>query len=54
VAAIAKTIEEGMTRDGSQMPHFDHLSTRERESLALFVIGIRNQSESDTSRRSTP
>ena len=43
VTAIANTIANGLTRDGSQMPKFDHLSRRERESLALFVISIRNQ-----------
>ncbi|HUK34165.1 MAG TPA: cytochrome c [Vicinamibacterales bacterium] len=51
VEAIAQTLEDGLTRDGSQMPRFDHLSARERQSLALFVISIRNQSAMDTSRR---
>ena len=51
VAAIAETIDTGLTRDGSQMPKFDHLSRRERESLALFVISIRNQSAPDPAGR---
>jgi mono/diheme cytochrome c family protein len=51
IEAIAQTLEDGLTRDGSQMPRFDHLSARERQSLALFVISIRNQSAMDTSRR---
>ena len=51
IAAIADTIENGLTRGGSQMPKFDHLSRRERESLALFVISMRDQSNSDSSRR---
>src|SRR5215471_4082083 len=42
VEAIAKTLNDGLTRRGSQMPRFDHLSDRERESLAMFVISIRN------------
>ena len=51
VEAISETLEDGLTRDGSQMPRFDHLSRRERESLALFVISMRHQSEFDSSRR---
>ena len=51
VEAIAKTLNDGLTRGGSQMPRFDHLSGRERESLAMFVISIRHQSDSDMSRR---
>jgi len=49
--AIAQTLEDGLTQDGSQMPRFDHLSRRERESLAMYVGFIRNQSNSETSRR---
>ena len=51
IAAIADTIENGLTRGGSQMPKFDHLRRRELESLALFVISMRDQSNSDSSRR---
>jgi mono/diheme cytochrome c family protein len=51
VEAIATTLADGLTRDGSQMPRFDHLSARERESLALFVIALRTPSESQLSRR---
>ena len=51
VDAIAGTIENGLTRDGSQMPKFDHLSRRERESLALFVISMRNQTQPETAGR---
>ena len=51
VDAIAATIENGLTRDGSQMPKFDHLSRRERESLALFVISMRNQTHTETAGR---
>jgi mono/diheme cytochrome c family protein len=51
VEAIAATLNDGLTRGGSQMPRFDHLSDRERESLAMFVISIRNQPDSHSSRR---
>ena len=42
VEAIARTLADGLTRDGSQMPRFDHLSEYERQSLAMFVISIRS------------
>lgn len=51
VDAIAHTLEDGLTREGSSMPRFDHLSERERKSLALFVMSIRSESNSDISRR---
>jgi len=51
VNAIANTLKDGLTRDGSQMPRFDHLSAQERESLAMFVNAIRSQSDLDMSRR---
>jgi len=51
VAAIAATIQTGLTRDRSEMPKFDHLSRRERESLALYVISIRNGTQPQTAGR---
>ena len=41
VPAIARTIAEGITGNGSQMPAFGHLSDPERQSLAMFVLTIR-------------
>jgi len=50
VSAIAATIEEGLTINGSRMPPFNHLTERERQSIALFVISLRGHS----AERTTP
>jgi mono/diheme cytochrome c family protein len=42
VQAIGQTLADGLSRNGSQMPAFAHLSRQERESLALFVISLRD------------
>jgi mono/diheme cytochrome c family protein len=44
VSAIAATLSEGLTKDGGQMPKFDHLTAHERQSIALFVISLRESS----------
>jgi high-affinity iron transporter len=53
VEAIAQTLNDGLTREGSQMPRFDHLSDRERQSLAMFVISVRNESIPNNPGRDT-
>lgn len=40
-AAIAKTIAEGLTRDGGQMQSYAHLTENERIRLAEYVISLR-------------
>ncbi len=41
VSAIADTIAAGIP-DGGKMPQFSHLTTKERRSLALYVISLRD------------
>ncbi|MBL0173036.1 MAG: cytochrome c [Gemmatimonadaceae bacterium] len=45
VSAIAETILRGVG-DATQMPAFGHLSARERQSLALYVISVRDSTPS--------
>lgn len=40
-AAIARTIAEGLTRDGGQMQSYAHLTESERLRLAEYVISLR-------------
>lgn len=40
VGAIARTVETGVPQ-GGRMPQFSHLTERERRSLALYVITLR-------------
>ncbi len=42
-AAIARTIAEGLTRDGGQMQSYGHLTESERLRLADYVISLRAQ-----------
>jgi high-affinity iron transporter len=44
VSAIAATLSEGLTKDGGRMPRFDHLTAHERQSIALFVMSLRESS----------
>ncbi|HZS60303.1 MAG TPA: cytochrome c [Gemmatimonadaceae bacterium] len=41
VAAIATTLESGLSSNGGSMPSFRHLTRDERASLALYVISLR-------------
>jgi high-affinity iron transporter len=45
VGAIARTIETGVPQ-GGRMPQFSHLMERERRSLALYVITLREPRQS--------
>jgi copper(I)-binding protein/cytochrome c551/c552 len=47
VASIAQTIATGLMAGGA-MPRYPHLTTPERESLALYVISLRTLSDSTT------
>jgi high-affinity iron transporter len=38
--SVAKTLATGLTRDGGQMQSYAHLSDRERDLLARFVISL--------------
>lgn len=40
--AIATTLADGLRVDGGQMPTFSHLTQAERQSIALFVISLRD------------
>jgi high-affinity iron transporter len=40
VSAIAKTLADGLATNGAAMPRFNHLTERERRSLALFVTSL--------------
>ena len=42
VSSIARTIAEGITGNGSQMPAFAHMSEPERQSIAMFVLTFRD------------
>jgi len=46
VAAIATTLESGLSSNGGSMPSFRHLTRDERASLALYVISLRTTQES--------
>ncbi|MGE3957232.1 MAG: cytochrome c [Vicinamibacterales bacterium] len=48
--AIAATLSRGIDRNGAKMPAFAHLSERERRSLALFVIYLRESPDERTAR----
>lgn len=50
VASIAQTIATGLMSGGA-MPRFTHLTNGERESLALYVISLRNSTNSSKQRR---
>lgn len=54
VSAIAATLAAGLTRNGAQMPKFDHLTEHERESIALFVISLRDGSKAPKGRADPP
>jgi mono/diheme cytochrome c family protein len=41
VAAIARTLAEGLSVNGGRMPPFSHLTAAERRSIARFVISLR-------------
>lgn len=44
VAALAETIATGIPQ-GGRMPRFTHLTERERRSLALYIITLRDSSQ---------
>jgi high-affinity iron transporter len=46
VAEIAETIGTGVPQ-GGRMPRFSHLTERERRSLALYVVTLREPSQTE-------
>jgi mono/diheme cytochrome c family protein len=41
VAAIARTLAEGLAVNGGRMPQFSHVTAAERRSIARFVMSLR-------------
>jgi high-affinity iron transporter len=49
VPAIARTLDEGLARNGVGMPRFNHLTEHERRSIALFVRSLHEDVSERTS-----